>query len=277
MRRRGAGAGRGRALKSRDVQMHIAQGAERSRLRASVSKSEDESESEEGKHGATASDAQRPARGRIQKRNIQYRDNAMVMRMRLQQGPGPGPKGERLHRGRNQALSACAAAAAAAVLHASIALASSTSAGGTVAACQRYLSPPRIGSYSPFVTRLPANPPPMYPVSDSSCSRPREEKGSKRRRGQERTFPVQNAVRAPSDVSVLGRMQADLLDVPIARCVLCRGGRCGGGRGDGYGEALGGPAGGVHARADAVVRQEGEQARQRDRHGARYRHRAVAG
>lgn len=76
---------------------------------------------------------------------------------------------------------------------------------------------------------------------------------------ERRTFPVQNAVSPPSNVSRFGHVQSDLLDIPVARRILL-----GGRRRSRDGESFGGPAGSVHSRADAVVREQGQQARQRD-------------
>lgn len=158
-----------------------------------------------------------------------------------------------------------AAAAAAAARRASIAFASSTRTGGTCAACHRYLSPPRIGSYSPSVTRLPVF------TSERVGSGPNltgvlENMMRERRR---RTFPVEDSVRAPSDVTRFGDCQPHFLDIPVARRRLLL--LLGGSR---DGETFGGPAGGVHARADAVVREEGEEAGERDRDCSWCRHRS---
>lgn len=104
--------------------------------------------------------------------------------------------------------------AVAAVRRASIAFASSTRTGGTCAACHRYLSPPRIGSYSPSVTRLPVK---CHTGHQSGVSKKEREREQKRR-----TFPVQDSVRAPSDVTRLGDCQPHFLNIPVARRLFLR-------------------------------------------------------
>lgn len=191
--------------------------------------------------------------------------------MRIQQGgksETESTRGRRVWERLVCYASASLAVAAAAARRASIALACSTRAGGTVAACHRYLRPPRIGSNSPCVTRLPVrrHGGPSVLNVDRIC-----ESESRARGARERTFPVQDAVCAPSDVSRLGHVQTDLLDVPVARRVLL-GGRCRGRNG----ESLGRPASGKHSRADAVVREQGQEARQRNRDCSWCRHDFVA-
>lgn len=96
----------------------------------------------------------------------------------------------------------------------------------------------------------------------------REMKGGEKDSGL--TLPVKDAPRPSTDVLTVLDLQLDLLDLPPASLVVVGGGWCCCSSRDG--ETLPCPAGLVHACAEAVSREEAEQARQLDgestsRHG----------